>query len=174
MTTKSLINAYAHALEKLAMDEDLAAKMEIGGLGILAAPYVARLGAKVPGVRAVAKPVADFYKKHHTFEDAAEVVGLGTLAVPAVAHLRKHSKPSMEKKAELLIEELFEKLGTDREYYRRNRSKILASARAYRASHKDTLKRKAKMYRKKVKAGAIRQRDRVGGAGVGYTYAGYK
>ena len=51
---------------------------------------------------------------------------------------------------------------------------ILASARAYRASHKDSLKRKAKIYRKKIKSGAIRQRDRVGGAGVGYSYAGYK
>jgi len=73
-------------------DEDLGHGMELAGLGILAAPAAAHLGAKIPGVRSAAKPLSDYLHKNHSLEHAVELGGLGVLGVPAIKHFRDKRK----------------------------------------------------------------------------------
>jgi hypothetical protein len=83
--------------EKRASDDDLGHGMELAGLGILGAPAVAHLGAKIPGVRSAAKPLSDYLHKNHSIEHAIELGGLGVLGVPAIKHFmdkRKKKKSS--------------------------------------------------------------------------------
>jgi hypothetical protein len=78
-------------------DDDLGHGMELAGLGILGAPAVAHLGAKIPGVRSAAKPLSDYLHKNHSIEHAIELGGLGVLGVPAIKHFmdkRKKKKSS--------------------------------------------------------------------------------
>lgn len=72
--------------EKRASDDDFGHKAELAGLGILAAPYAAHLGAKIPGIRAAAKPVSQFLHDSPSVEHAMELGGLGILAAPSLRH----------------------------------------------------------------------------------------
>jgi hypothetical protein len=78
--------------EKRASDDDFGHKAELAGLGILAAPYAAHLGAKVPGLRKAAKPVSDFLHDSPSVEHAMELGGLGVLATPSLKHYMNKRK----------------------------------------------------------------------------------
>jgi hypothetical protein len=78
--------------EKRASDEDLGHGMELAGLGVLAAPAAAHIGAKIPGVRKAAKPLSDYLHKNNTIEHAVELGGLGVLGVPAIKHFMNRKK----------------------------------------------------------------------------------
>lgn len=82
----------ARSREKRASDDDFGHKAELAGLGILAAPYAAHLGAKVPGVRAAAKPVSKFLHDSPSVEHALELGGLGVLAAPSLRHYMNKKK----------------------------------------------------------------------------------
>jgi hypothetical protein len=87
--------AIEKAREKRASDDDFGHKAELAGLGILAAPYAAHLGAKVPGLRRAAGPVSELLHKNHSIEHAVELGGLGVLAAPSLKHYidkRKQAK----------------------------------------------------------------------------------
>jgi len=58
-------------------------------------------------------------------------------------------------------------------YYMRNRNKILQQQRRYRSTNRGKIALRQKMYRRKVKAGAQRQRKRIS-TGHSYTYGGYR
>jgi hypothetical protein len=62
---------------------------------------------------------------------------------------------------------------TQRNYYMRNRSKILQQQKAYRMQHAPMISKKQKVYRNKVKSGVLRQRERHS-TGNSYTYGGYR
>jgi hypothetical protein len=78
--------------EKRASDDDFGHKAELAGLGILAAPYAAHLGAKVPGLRKAAKPVSEFLHDSPSVEHAMELGGLGVLATPSLKHFMNKKK----------------------------------------------------------------------------------
>ncbi len=60
-----------------------------------------------------------------------------------------------------------------RMYYQRNRNKILRRNAIYRTKNRATRARKAKLYRRRVHSGAIRQRKRQK-VGHGYMYTGMR
>lgn len=66
-----------------------------------------------------------------------------------------------------------EKRRKRQQYYERNRNKILQRNAMYRANNSANLRRKAKIYRMKVKSGMTRQRKRQR-VGHGYIYTGMK
>lgn len=80
-------------------EERFAHKAELAGLGILAAPYVAHLGTKIPGVRRAALPVSHFLHKNPTAEHLVELGGLGVLATPSIRHLMAKKKSVSDKTA---------------------------------------------------------------------------
>lgn len=96
----------ARSREKRASDDDFGHKAELAGLGILAAPYATHLGAKVPGVRAVAKPVSKFLHDSPSVEHALELGGLGVLAIPSAKYFANKKKAASEKKASGSLMEL--------------------------------------------------------------------
>lgn len=59
------------------------------------------------------------------------------------------------------------------DYYKRNKSAILAKQRQYRQANAAVLSRKAKAYRRKVRSGSIRQRSRQR-VGNSYVYTGVR
>jgi hypothetical protein len=67
------------------------------------------------------------------------------------------------------------KLASDaqRNYYMRNRSKILQQQKSYRMKNAPVISKKQKAYRSKVKSGVLRQRERHS-TGNSYTYGGYR
>jgi hypothetical protein len=89
----------ARSKEKRASDENFGHKMELAGLGVLAAPAATHLAAKVPGVRAAAKPLSEFLHKNPSVEHAVELGGLGILAIPAARHFANKKKDEMKKVA---------------------------------------------------------------------------
>lgn len=96
----------ARSREKRASDDDFGHKAELAGLGILAAPYAIHLGAKVPGVRAAAKPVSKFLHDNPSVEHALELGGLGVLAIPSAKYFANKKKAASEKKASGSLMEL--------------------------------------------------------------------
>jgi len=60
-----------------------------------------------------------------------------------------------------------------RNYYLRNRNKILQQQKSYRVKNSTMISKKQKAYRSKVKSGMIRQRERIS-TGNSYTYGGYR
>lgn len=79
------IGSFGDELEKIAHWSEHAA--EIGGLGVLAAPTVAKM---------VGKPMSDKWK------DRSELAGLGILAGPSVKHLIKGATVDLSKVASFL------------------------------------------------------------------------
>ena len=60
-----------------------------------------------------------------------------------------------------------------RQYYMRNRNKILQQQKQYRVKNSAIISKKQKIYRSKVNSGMIRQRQRIS-TGNSYTYGGYR
>lgn len=60
--------------------------------------------------------------------------------------------------------------GYDRSYYVQNREKMKVKSRTYRARNLYSVRRKAKIYRRRVKRRAIRPRKRVGNTGSGFHF----
>lgn len=80
------------AAAELAEDNPLHHAAEIGGLGVLAAPYAADLLKKRPGMIGVAAKAYDSAFGHSApkaMQHKAELVGLGTLGAPSVYSLGK-------------------------------------------------------------------------------------
>lgn len=71
------------------------------------------------------------------------------------------------------VEKLAGSLNSRRDYYMRNRSKILQQQKSYRVQHAPMISKKQKAYRNKVNSGLIRQRQRIS-TGNSYTYGGYR
>ena len=67
--------------------------------------------------------------------------------------------------------EFAKEAGSD--YYQRNRSRILAKNKQYRAANKHKISLKGKRYRRQLKSGVKRQRSRQR-VGQSYIYTGYK
>lgn len=59
-------------------------------------------------------------------------------------------------------------------YYMKNRQRLLAQSKVYRAKNRADLQRKKKIYRRQVKRGAKKQQRRVGAGSHGYAMMGYK
>jgi hypothetical protein len=62
---------------------------------------------------------------------------------------------------------------SQRQYYMRNRNRILQQQKQYRIKNSTMIAKKQKVYRAKVKSGMIRQRQRID-TGNSYTYGGYR
>lgn len=60
------------------------------------------------------------------------------------------------------------------QYYIDHRQKLLQTSRAYRVANRADLNRKKRIYTKRVKSGARRQRKRVKRGTMGYQFMGYK
>lgn len=72
------------------------------------------------------------------------------------------------------VDELLKVADADRHrYYLNNRNTILQKQREYRIKNAAKIARSQKIYRAKLKSGAIRQRQRFS-TGGSYTYGGYR
>ncbi len=69
------------------------------------------------------------------------------------------------------VDELVKEGSSD--YYRRNRNRILARQRQYRAQNKAAIARRQRIYRRRVNSGMRRVRKRQS-VGNSYVYTGYR
>jgi hypothetical protein len=60
------------------------------------------------------------------------------------------------------------------QYYMQHRNEILAAKRAYRARNQAEISKKQKAYRRKVKMGVKKQRQRISTGGNSFIYGGFR
>jgi hypothetical protein len=90
------------------------------------------------------------------------------LPTDTVFRLFAHGTVADLKKA--IVDKLVMSKTADHRYYLQNRTQILQRNRQYRARNLHQIRRKARIYRKKVKRRQIRPRRRVGTRGGGYMF----